>query len=597
MNRERDRRVYGRACRFCAKRKIKCNGESPCDSCEKRGRGSSCTSNNHVDELPATSTPGGHVDELPPASTRRYVPASTSGSSVSASARAGSAERSSLLAGRNEEEHSPSQLGVNSIPSFVDSATHIAHLQEMRPALGLQNASRQYPFLSTADDAQRRPPRIPFSHSQILKYWQAYEGTLSKLFPFVPRHSDLDALIVRALELSASREVGMHLPTDVAPEAMDPGSTSLLCAVLACGAQMSDDSPGQRERMSRDLAQHAFDFARLANWLLRPEHKTLQAMLLLSFFLQNDGQADGAWSLLGTVARLVISIGPGEMPAANVASLRVDSRNDLWMMVRCQDCVVSMCFDRPPMAYPQDAGYGGPAGSFASDGAHEFYMKALIKLGNQWLAEPEGVRKREATICSYVDRLDTLEVREDESGGTMSQRQNRQALVEQTTAKLLAGYLRGVVCRPALCTTNVLTGSPFHDKILRNAISSTERTMSAFVALGQLTKLPLRTWWMIHAGLSAAIMVEFVEVASGSPRLRHTQQAFLALLSRESRAPVSEGCSERPSWLSTSHSNYLRALQDYLRDRGVGNTGNDSHGRTDIRPHDTERVQDTVDQE
>lgn len=153
MNRERDRRVYGRACRFCAKRKIKCNSESPCDSCEKRGRGSSCTSNNHVDELPATSTPGGYIDELLPASTRRHVPASTSSSSVSASARAGSAERSSLLAGRNEEEHSPSQLGVNSILSFVDSATYIAHLQEMRPALGLQNASRQYPFLSTADDA------------------------------------------------------------------------------------------------------------------------------------------------------------------------------------------------------------------------------------------------------------------------------------------------------------------------------------------------------------------------------------------------------------------------------------------------------------
>lgn len=283
------------------------------------------------------------------------------------------------------------------------------------------------------------------------------------------------------------------------------------------------------------------------------------------------------------------------MPAANVASLRVDSYNDLQIIVRYQDCIVSICFDRPPIAYLQDIGYSGLTGSFALDRAYEFYIKALIRLGNQQLAEPEGIRKQEATIYSYVDRLDTLEVREDEVGGTISQRQNRQALVEQTTAKLLAGYLRSVVYRPVLYITNVLTGSPFYDKILRNAISSTERTISAFITLEQLTKLLLRTQQIIYASLSTAIIVEFVEVASGSLCLRYIQQAFLALLLRESRTSVSEGYSERPSQLSTSYSNYLRALQDYLRDRRVGNIGNDSYGRTDTISYNTERVQDTVD--
>jgi len=72
---------------------------------------------------------------------------------------------------------------------------------------------------------------------------------------------------------------------------------------------------------------------------------------------------------------------------------------------------------------------------------------------------------------------------------------------------------------------------------------------------------------MIHAGLSSAIMAEFVEDASGSLHLRQTQRAFLALLSREYRDCAPDRSSDRSAWLSTPHLTYLCALQDFLRER------------------------------
>ena len=177
------RRTYGQACEFCAKRKIKCSGVFPCDNCTKRGRGD-CR----------RAQPLG-----PSRSMRRHLGASKHTSALDAEAGRQSRGDPSLANSRScvddslarcvdlnvqrvDNAQSPdgvleqpplSQLGANSMPSFVETAaapSHINHLQDMRPALGLQNASNQYPFMITGGETGEQSPHLPFSHAQVLKY-------------------------------------------------------------------------------------------------------------------------------------------------------------------------------------------------------------------------------------------------------------------------------------------------------------------------------------------------------------------------------------------------------------------------------------------
>lgn len=564
---KRQKRAYATACDFCAKRKIKCNGQAPCDSCEKRGRGSSCEARRVQAAPQHTHVPVVHV----------AVHAHDTDDITAADGGEG---------GQQHPKDPPSQLGGNAMPSFVASA--MADLHDMRPALGLQNTSRHYPFMAAGDSVEGRQLRLPVSHAQILKFSQVYESTLSTLFPLVPRYDALETVVLAFLEQSASAESS---PDDTPQTHLQPaeyGRVSVLCALLACGAQMSDDSPGQRVDVSRALAQHAFAFARLANFLLRPKADTVQAMLLLSFFLQNDGQADAAWSLLGTVSRLAMSIGLQRTSLESAGALETVDQAEIWTVAKCQDCVLSVCFDRPVMTYSQDTIPEQPTDEVGTHDVRTGCMHDLVKLSNRWLAEPEVTRRSTAEICRYLEQLDTIEAKGNDTDRTTSTRPSRRILIERMTFQLYAGYIRGVMCRPALGKTNSSTGAPVAGEILRNATSATLNTMSAFVELSKLTKLPFRTWSMIHAGLSSAIMVEFVDNTSESPQLRRTQRAFLALLLREYRDCASDGEADRPAWLSTPHLTYLCALQDLLSEREKHEATRNSNGAKDPWPWETQ---------
>ena len=398
------------------------------------------------------------------------------------------------------------------------------------------------------------------------RYTQVYESVVSPLFPFVPSYDDLEVLILTVLERSA--EVGIEESTDgtLCGQPMDHSSTSLVCAVLACGAQMSDDQPAQRLEQSRMFAQQAFNYARFANFLLRPNRVTVYAMLLLSFYLQNDGQADAAWSLLGTVSRLAMAIGSYKpLPCTGVPSV-AEGEDNIWMIVKWQDCLLSVCFDRvvlaPPLIRLDSSGEAVSAPRKYLD-----LMKTLMGISHQWLSESDTSRNSISTISGYIDLLDALDLDNDDSGQVQSLCRTRRRRIEHFVLRLHGGYIRSVICRPALSTMGKSGKVSRPDKILGSAIQGISQTLCAYIALSKLTKLPLRTWSMIHAGLSSAIMVEFVESFSGPSALRQAQAAFLDLLTREENNATSGNGAGNPAWLSSSHSGYLRALRDVLQQR------------------------------
>jgi hypothetical protein len=104
------------------------------------------------------------------------------------------------------------------------------------------------------------------------------------------------------------------------------GHISLLLATLAAGAHYSDIEYPHRLELATDfgrssvtncsshtmltiLVRRSFHALRLANFLFRPSLDTIQALLIIGNTLQNMGQSDAAWALLGTTVRLAQTIG------------------------------------------------------------------------------------------------------------------------------------------------------------------------------------------------------------------------------------------------------------------------------------------------
>ena len=59
----------------------------------------------------------------------------------------------------------------------------------------------------------------------------------------------------------------------------------------------------------RILARRSFEALRLANFLFRPSLDAIQALLILGNTMQNMGQSDAAWAMLGTTVRLAQTMG------------------------------------------------------------------------------------------------------------------------------------------------------------------------------------------------------------------------------------------------------------------------------------------------
>ncbi|KAJ5138149.1 hypothetical protein N7526_004382 [Penicillium atrosanguineum] len=276
------------ACYPCKKRKVKCDGTQPCRTCQKRKHPEICTY-----ALPQR---------------RRSV------SRQSIAAR--SASPASPPANLNYEETRPEDNSKNYVYSGDNSVVSILRLRtsdanesvarEVGSVLGLQNTFNNYPFMDSKTPLERWRSLLSVlpQRSEVLKFFHYYQVTA---YPFNPILAEMDRF---------ESDLCKYLNAHAAGELRDPeritdrwatdksiGHVSLLLATLAAGAHYSDLEYPQRLELSTDFARRSFNALRLANFLFRPSLDIIQALLILGNTMQNMGQSDAAWALLGTTVR------------------------------------------------------------------------------------------------------------------------------------------------------------------------------------------------------------------------------------------------------------------------------------------------------
>lgn len=170
------------------------------------------------------------------------------------------------------------------------------------------------------------------------------------------------------------------------------------------------------------------------------------------------------------------------------------------------------------------------------------------------------------TARHSLEMLDHMARRISQHNESPSTRHTRQSRIDGHTMHLNISFVTSVICRVFLKQKSPATYSEDHEYMATRARLSFVEVMRAFLDLQPLTVIPLRSWSMIHAGISSALLLEVYGAAAQAPDSEDIRLRFINLLSNEQ--PCGNGSEsaevyDRPN-LTASHVKALRALKNSI---------------------------------
>jgi hypothetical protein len=132
----------------------------------------------------------------------------------------------------------------------------------------------------------------------------------------------------------------------------DPVLVALHFVVYAMGTQfISTSSDQERAQIAEFYVSASQQALRLSGYLSRSSVRTLQAMVLICYFLMNDNHASDAWAFGGVLARQAYAMGLHRDPdviAPRCSQSDKDQRRKLWQSIYFQDTFLTVLLKLPP---------------------------------------------------------------------------------------------------------------------------------------------------------------------------------------------------------------------------------------------------------
>ncbi|KAL4976014.1 hypothetical protein BDW66DRAFT_159949 [Aspergillus desertorum] len=481
-----------KACYPCRQRKVKCDGSHPCRTCVKRDHPEICAYNVEKD------TPG-----------RRTQPRQAD---QTANCRH---EDASRLA------HLLTLMPNNSLVSMLrQQGPDGAMAREATSALGLHNTYLSYPFIESKTPQDRWVALVDIlpHRDEVLKFFHFYRICA---YPFNPIVVDIDKFesdICTYLGAYASGDLNdRNKLSEQWSSAKAVGHISLLLATLAAGAHFSDLENPQRSEQCQDFARRSFQALRLANFLFRPSLDVVQSLLILGNTLQNNGQSDAAWALLGTTVRLAQTLGVHtERGISRWPEHAKQKAKSLWSMTVWQDSLLSLCYDRPPIVSTRG-----------------------------WTPDVHS-----------LSQLNTF---------------------EHLALRMHVSFCVSALCRPAIRTSPQSSEDSRYISLRTRARESLVVASKAFLDFKALSVVPLRTWSMVHTVISSTLLLCTWQETRDDPECRDLQQRVIGVFSGANGKDT--GSSDYSQWLSARHIRALITLRQTLKQRSSVGTVNQGHGQ------------------
>ncbi|KAJ5909219.1 transcriptional regulator family: Fungal Specific TF [Penicillium taxi] len=535
--------------------KVKCDGNNPCQTCVRRKHPQICTYDLAVN------------------SRRRSVLRQRVALSASPSS-------SNVARSENVEQPRPDDSSKNYVYSGDNSVVSLLRLRstdandsvarEVGSVLGLQNTFDNYPFMDINTPKERWKALLSLlpQRAEVLKFFHYYRVTV---FPFNPILADMDRFeseLCTYLNAHATGE--LHDTENITDRWMTNkamGHISLVLATLAAGAHYSDIDYPQRLELSSDFARRSFHALRLANFLFRPSLDVIQSLLILGNTMQNMGQSDAAWALLGSTVRLAQTMGLHTARSTIHWPEHVQTKaRTLWSSVVWQDSLLCLCYDRPPivtvMGWPLENSFYE-----RQDLSYAEVMHFLCRLGLD-IMRPESFGRHEADrAIEGLQALDNACQRGVPHLRTRERCTTLQQHLEHLALRMHSSFCVSVICRPAMKQSNSLDLLPQTGIMRARAKGSLIDSSNAFLEFQALSVVPLRSWSMVHTVLSSTLLLCIWEETHNDSECRSLQQKVIDVFSSfDSKASDDEG--NKNQWLSARHIRALVTLRSNLDRQG-----------------------------
>ncbi|KAF2245683.1 hypothetical protein BU26DRAFT_522087 [Trematosphaeria pertusa] len=203
------------------------------------------------------------------------------------------------------------------------------------------------------------------SEHPFANYWTS-RGGLSEVIGVLPAKDQADILVAKYFDavdpvypmvhrrnFYADYERFWSLPL-AEKQVADPVLVALHFVVYAMGTQfISTPSDHERAQIAEFYVSASQQALRLSSYLSRASVRTLQAMVLICYFLMNDNHASDAWAFGGVLVRQSYAMGLHRDPdiiAPRCSLSDKQQRRKLWQAVLFQDTFLTVLLKLPPTA-------------------------------------------------------------------------------------------------------------------------------------------------------------------------------------------------------------------------------------------------------
>ncbi|EHK20700.1 uncharacterized protein TRIVIDRAFT_154034 [Trichoderma virens Gv29-8] len=552
QQREIDRVLYlrrisqARSCYPCRQRKVKCDHGQPCQTCQKRGHPEICSYNVGTSEKKRGRRAKAAAASVTPvrASRRRdSEPEPESDPEPGLEPPRRNAEAGPQNTAATANYHPPRKelyQGGSSVLTMLHGSADSPAVEMRRkagPLLGLHNTLEFYPFMKikTLQERWAELLKIIPQKQEVLRYFPSHGATI---YPLSPVLLDPDGLESTFCDYLAALEAGeLRSPNVISTKWVCKAYISQIALILAALATSAHYSVMQSPKKR---SEHCLDF--------------------------DVGQSDGAWVMMGTTVRAAQALGLHTQSASQQSEEGAKKKQALWY-VYLQDCLLSLCHGRPHIASKQSL---ATQNSLRSNEPLDFsemmcgivsVSTSLLELEKpnceasmKLLTELDGYRSRAVPYLQHREKCTNIQQR-----------------YESLSIEIQLFFAVSVLCRPAL--TKFATTENGQTNVIRalksRAKESLMNTAKAFIEFQALSIIPIRTWSLIHAVLSATILLCLWEETRCDQESRDVLQRVMEIFSRAAQADDETGmmvdASGNNNWLSMNHTRALVALQNAIQ--------------------------------
>lgn len=139
---------------------------------------------------------------------------------------------------------------------------------------------------------------------------------------------------------------------------VDPAFIGVLFAMLALGTQfVTATTASERKQTAEFYASASNQALRLSSYLSSASIRSIQAMVLITYFLINDNHASDGWAFAGILMRQSYAMGLHRDPnivVPTATAYEKQQRRKLWQAVLLQDTFLTILLSLPPTATHTD---------------------------------------------------------------------------------------------------------------------------------------------------------------------------------------------------------------------------------------------------